>query len=133
YQNIFKEFYVVVIDEPKKNFQDAAQKAGILSGLDGYYAILKSGLQQSLQNASFQPVKDISVGGMKAKNFIVEGEAEAIPIYYNFACIEGKDRFYQIIVWTIKKHKERYADAMQKIIESFEEAEIARNSRLSKK
>lgn len=134
YQNVFKEFYIVVIDEPKKEFAEIASTTEDFSpDLNGYHQILKSGLEEGIQKIDITPTKDIQINGLKAKTFSLTGELSEIPIYYNVAYIEGKDTFYQIVTWTLKSSKQKYQEPMEKIISSFKEIGSGRSHDQGKK
>ena len=129
YQNVLREFYVVVIDEPKQDFFDIATTTTDFSAdFNGFHQILKSGLEEGIQKIEITPSKDTQINGLKAKTFSLTGEIETIPIYYEIAYIEGKDRFYQIVTWTLKDNKEKYSAQMRKILSSFKESGTARKS-----
>lgn len=134
YQNAFKEFYVVVIDEPKQAFFDvAATTTDFTPDLNGYHQILRNSLEESIKDATFEPTKDVQINGMKAKTFTLTGTIEEIPIFYDIAYIEGKDTFYQIVIWTVKSSKEKFHEPMDKIISSFKEIGSERKGDRSKK
>lgn len=134
YQNVFKELYVVVIDEPKQEFAEIASTTEDFSpDLNGYHQILKSSFEEGVHNIDITPTKDIQINGLKAKTFSLTGELTEIPIYYNVAYIEGKDTFYQIITWTLKSSKQKYQEPMEKIIYSFKEIGSGRHHEPSKK
>jgi len=134
YQNAFKEFYVVVIDEPKQEFYDVANTTtDFTPDLNGYYQILKNSLEESISDTQFTPTKDIQINGLKAKTFSFTGEIDNLPIFYDIAYIEGKETFYQVVIWTLKGSKEKFNEPMDKIISSFKEIGSGRKSDRSKK
>lgn len=134
YQNALREFYVVVIDEPKKDFYAIAETTeDFPADFNGYHQILKNELEEGIQDIQITPTKDTQINGLKAKTFSLTGEIGTIPVYYEVAYIEGKDKFYQIVTWTLKDNKEKYAEQMQKILSSFKETGTARSNDRSKK
>lgn len=135
YQNVFKEFYIVVIDEPKKGFIDVLKDTEYSPDLQGYYDVLTGGLEETIENINFEPVKDVQINGLKAKTFSITGTIaeKKLDIFYKIAYIEGKDSFYQIVTWTIKDSKDKYAPQMDKIIRSFKEIGNSRKADRSKK
>lgn len=134
YQNALREFYVVVIDEPKEDFYSIAETTeDFPADFEGYHQILRSGLEQEIGKVDITPTKDTQINGLKAKTFSLSGEIETIPVFYEIAYIEGKDRFYQIVTWTLKDNKEKYGEQMRNIVSSFKESGTARSSDRSKK
>jgi len=133
YQNLLREFYIIVLDEPKQNFIDIAQTIDIAPGLEGYSKILKDGMGENIVNAKFIDLKEFKINGLKAKTFTVKGKIEGIDAFYKIAHLEGKDSYYQIVSWTTQKNEEKYASKMDKIIASFKEIGTGRSSDRSKK
>lgn len=134
YQNAFKEFYIVVIDEPKQAFYDVAKTTTDFSpDLNGYYQILRNSFDESVSKTEFTPTKDTQINGLKAKTFSFTGEIDNLPIFYDIAYIEGKDSFYQVVIWTLKDSKEKFKEPMDKIIASFKEIGSGRKSDRSSK
>lgn len=122
YQNAFKEFYVVVIDEPKQEFLEVAEgTTDFTPDFNGYHQILRSSLEETIKESEFTPTKDVRINGLKAKTFSLTGKVEEIPIFYDIAYIEGKDTFYQVVIWTLKSSKEKFKEPMDKILSSFKE------------
>lgn len=128
YQNALKEFYVVVIDEQKQGFYDAASLTDYTADFTGYHDILKDGMEEEIGNVKITPTKDTQVNGLKAKTFSLTGDIEGIPVYYEIGYLEGKDRFYQVVTWTLESSKDKYKEPMQKIISSFKEIGSDRSS-----
>ncbi|MFC6097154.1 hypothetical protein ACFPVY_10915 [Flavobacterium qiangtangense] len=134
YQNALREFYVVVIDEPKQEFFDiASTTSDFPADFNGYHDILKGGLEDEIAKVDITPTKDLQINGLKAKTFSLTGDIEGTPVYYEVAYLEGKERFYQIVTWTLETSKDKYKDPMQKIINSFKEIGADRSSERSKK
>ena len=127
YQNIFKEFYVVVIDEPKAAFDQSIGEYELAGGYQGnletYAKIVFNNLVEGLLNSYQTDIIDTNVNGTIAKLTTIEGRMEDIPIYYAFGAYEGKNTYYQIIAWTLAESKEKYKDNMQQILNSFKELE----------
>lgn len=129
YQNAFKEFYIVIIDEPKEEFANAAKATTEFTpDFNGYYQILRGSLKASIKNGVFTDTKDTQINGLKAKTFTLTGKADEIPVFYDIAYVEGNDRFYQIVTWTIESSKEKFKEPMDKIIASFKEIGSGKSS-----
>ena len=121
YQNVFKELYVIVIDEPKQGFINtmAKQKSGITADFNGFSDIALENLKASLTNFDFSGIENIIVNGLEARSFSISGTVEGIDVYYKAAHIATATDFYQVLTWTLVDKKEKYDAEMNKIIASF--------------
>lgn len=133
YQNVFKEFYIIILDEPKQQFNEMMLLSETSPGLESYASILKDGLAEVIKDEKFDDIKDTQVNGMKSKTFSVAGEIEGIDAFYKIAYVEGKENYYQIVTWTLVDKKEKYAPQMDQIIGSFRELGTSRGGDRSKK
>jgi len=134
YQNAFKEFYIVIIDEAKEEFATAAKvTTEYTPDFNGYYQILRGSLEASIKDGVFTDTKDTRINGLKAKTFTLTGKVDEIPVFYDIAYVEGKDRFYQIVIWTIESSKEKFKEPMDKILSSFKEIGSGKSSDRSSK
>ena len=114
YQNPLKEFYVIVLDEPKTDFANPD-----VINLEEYKNMLRANLEENLEHPSFSPIRDTVLNGLKAKLFSLSDKTDGIEIYYQFAYIESKTDFYQILTWTLENRKDKFSKDMDKIIASF--------------
>jgi hypothetical protein len=126
YQNLFSEFYTIVIDEPISDYnnlviQDVYLAENYTPNLTGYSNLLKDNLSVSVKNAKFSNFEDVKINGMEAKLMNVSGTVDDIDIYYQFGFVKGKENYYQIVNWTELKRKEDHSKSMQNIIASFKE------------
>lgn len=131
YQNIFSEFYTIVIDEPISEFNemvkfDAFLKENYSPDLTGYAYLLKDNLSASIKNGKLSPFENTKINGMEAKLMNISGTVDDLDIYYQIGFIKGKDRYYQIVNWTELKRKETHHKAMERIISSFKELNRAK-------
>jgi len=126
YQNLFSEFYTIVIDEPISDFNDLVTQDEYLAesykpNLTGYSNLLKDNLSASIKNGKFSNFEDTKINGMDAKLMNVSGTVDGIDVYYQFGFIKGLEKYYQIVNWTELKRKEDHSVAREKIISSFKE------------
>ena len=121
YQNIFRELYVIVLDEPKKEVDSYLESTSSASGLNGYAKLLKNNFKEALEKPTFSEPKNSQINGLKAQLHSVSATVEASEIYYELAYIEGKSNYYQVLVWTVYDQKENHIEEMKEIISSFKE------------
>ena len=58
---------------------------------------------------------------MPAKLLSISGRIEGVDVYYSLAFIEGKERYYQIMAWTLLNKESKYKAQMNKIMYSLKE------------
>ena len=132
YQNAFKEFYVIVMDEPKETFDTAVttNDVDMTPDLEGYYKSIQLNLKNAIKNIKIFNEKNTEINGRKAKIFSVTGNVEGYDIFYRYALVEGKKEYYQIMLWTEQKKGESYLETMNQSINSFKE--LIRHDKLYK-
>ncbi len=131
YENQFKEFYVIVIDESKESLLDFfVPNSETPNNLDGYSELLKVNMASVLGKVDFSKIKTTQINGMKAKVFSVETKIENLDAYYKFGFFEGKNSYYQVMLWTLLDKKEEHEPRMQKIIDSFKETNTNRAAKV---
>lgn len=125
YQNIWKEFYVITIDESKEEFVEAIEGNG-LSGLyntdlEGYSQLILGFFKEGIEGAKQSKMIDTTVNSLQAKLTAFEGRVEGIDVYYLMGMYEGEKGFYQVLTWTLKEKKDEYKSQMEKIVYSLKE------------
>jgi len=129
YQNTLKEFYVIVISESKPDFDKAvqgAQELGYTANLDGY---AKAGLDFMRKSSKFdvEPVFVPSkINGRPARIIDINGTINNLPVYWKEAYVEGKNTYYQVIIWTLADKKAEHEKDMENIVNSFKEYDKTR-------
>lgn len=126
YQNLFSEFYTIVINEPSNAFDELVTNDPLLADnytadLNGYANILKDNLMATIKDGKFSAFENTTINGLNAKQMNASGTVDNIEVYYEFAFIKGKNQYYQIVSWTETKRKKEHSKAMQNIIASFKE------------
>jgi hypothetical protein len=125
YQNLLREFYVIVIDETKDEVHEVVNNDDnlfhISTDFDGYKRLITENTNLTINFDQINVGKTKQVNNMPAHIQSMEGEIEGHKIFYKLALIEGKKHYYQIFVWTLYNNKNEYSDLMEGIINSFEE------------
>ena len=131
YSNLFQEFYVIVIDEPKKDLVSVFKPFSNQSNnLDGYSELLKINMATVLSKTDFSKIPAKQINGMRAKVFSVETKIENLDAYYKFGFFESKTTYYQVMIWTLLDKKKEHEPEMLKIIESFRETNANREAKV---
>lgn len=125
YQNIFKQLYVVVIDESADQFENIIVKNQLQddysADLDGYTKLIVNGFDTDSEIQNHSEPKDITINGLDAKLFEFNGRVNDYDIYYKLAFVKTKKSYYQIMTWTLLDNKEKLKEKMDKMIYSFKE------------
>jgi hypothetical protein len=122
FKNAKQDFYIMVLDEPKAGFAQAVEekKYNTTSDLGGYYKIVVDHFRD-ITSKGFK-VYDIEKKKINSANAIVfsmSGLNDNYPVFYRYAVIESKERYYQIMSWTNTMQEQKYQERMNKIIDSF--------------
>ncbi len=127
YQNVAKEFYVIVIDEPKneleKSLFENKLESAYSNNLKGYSEIISNNMKNTLSINTMPEIIDGTINGLKSRQIDFNANIGETSIYWKLGFAEGKDRYYQIMVWTLTEKKKEYEKQMQDIINSFRETD----------
>lgn len=128
YQNVVKEVYVIVIDEPKQDFIDVFMSLGdydsTKSACDNYAEAQMESIEGNMSAVtSKSTLRKTKLNGCDARLCDVSGTQSGIDDAMGFtvAFIEGKETLYMIMTWTYDKSKSDYQEDMDKMINSFKE------------
>jgi len=125
YLHTWKEFYVIVIDESKSEMQKALIDNNLTNeysnDIEGYSDLLLDGFEDGLSIYNKSDIVDTKINNMPAKLLSISGRIEGVDVYYSLAFIEGKERYYQIMAWTLLNKESKYKAQMNKIMYSLKE------------
>lgn len=125
YLHTWKEFYLIVIDEPKKDLLKALIENNLIdeysNDLNGYTSLILDGFEQSVTISQKSEIIDTSINNLPARLITIKGRAEGINVFYSISILQGKERYYQIMAWTLQSKEYEYKDMMNNIMYSFKE------------
>ncbi len=125
YQHTWKEFYVIVIDESKTEMQKALDDNNLTeiytNDIKGYSELLMNGFEEAISVSHKSEIIDTTINNMPARLLTVNGQAKGLDIFYSLAFIQGKERYYQIMAWTLSSKEYKYKDKMNRIMYSLKE------------
>ncbi len=129
YQNIVKETYVVVIDEPKDEFMQVFSELGLydasLSPLENYAQFQSESLLEMMSTvADRSDLEYRESNGSRRASFTVTGTIADVPdlsIYYVLGYVEGASTMYTIMGWTLESRIGRYGVDLEQMVASFKE------------
>lgn len=125
YQHAWKEFYVIVIDETREEIQKALTDNNLTerypNNIDGYADLILDNFTQSIVVSNKSIEIDTLINNLPAKVLTVSGQVEGIDAFYYLAFIEGKQRYYQIMTWTLSSKEYEHKEKMKRLLYSFKE------------
>src|SRR5687768_6382191 len=125
YQNVFKEIYVVVIDEDKQTFIDTFVEADeydtTKSAAENYRTVQLNSFSEAIEFTAQTEPRKIRINGLDAQYVQIDGRVEGIrnEISYFITYIEGNDKMYMLMAWTLKDRKEKYRQILEAISGTF--------------
>jgi len=125
FQNLFKETYVIVIDE---NINEAKSSLKLFetyddeqSFVDNYIFFQKEGFADDSKIVSMGDTRALSINGLPAKQFemILDIPNLEEHIVYLATFVEGTENVFMLLNWTLENRKERYMGTFKSIAKSF--------------
>jgi hypothetical protein len=126
YDNTLRELYIIVIDENREDYDKLAESGlyeGYNPGLGGYAALLSKQTATAVGQKTIPALADKKINGLSAKTFSLSGKVNNISAYWKVAYIQGKNRYYQIVAWTLADKEKDYSTVMDGMINSFKETD----------
>jgi len=126
YQNLFKEAYTIIIDEPKQEFVDVFKELDQynedLSLLQNYREIQLQAFTSTIQVNHQSGIRPLTIHGLNAESVEIDGHVEGVDeeIAYFLTFVEGTENIYMIMAWTLKSKKEEHQKTFETIAQSFE-------------
>ena len=131
YEDPLRELYVIVIDEPKDALESSLEINSLYdtytNDLKGYSQLIIDGMDSSVSVKEMPPFKDTVINGLKAREVSFEGVSSGYRVYWKLAFIEGKSRYYQIMVWTEAGRRKKQEAKMAAIINSFKDTDKSKS------
>ena len=127
YQNIFKETYFVVIDEPKDEFKKAFLELGeyndSLPLIANYKDVQLNFFKESLTDYEFISETTKKINGKNTEEISFNGKIEGViyNIGYILTFVEGKEKVYMLMAWTLADKNDKYQETFEYISNSFRE------------
>jgi hypothetical protein len=125
YQNIFKETYVIVLDESKQEFIDTYTE---LSTYDTSRSVIANYADTQVQLTSSNvevisktDIKKVKINGLNAAITEIDAHVEGVKpaISYFFTYIEGEKNLYMIMAWTLQDKKETHRADFDQMVRTF--------------
>lgn len=125
YQNVFKETYVIVIDEDKQEFIDTFKELDVydsaLSVIENYRdAQVRSMTENMTVKSEGKPIS-LKINSRDAQSIQIDGSIEGVKgdIAYFLTFVEGDSKVYMIMGWTLANRKEKYSKTFDTMARTF--------------
>lgn len=89
--------------------------------INGYSELIMSGFEKSISIYNKSKIIDTTINNMPARISTVSGRVEGIDVYYLIAFIQGNERYYQVMTWTLANKENEYKDKMNRILYTLKE------------
>ena len=125
YQNLYKEVYLIGLDEDKydivETFEDLGEWDEELTNIQNYRKIYMNFFSENSGLLGTPEIRPVKIRGMDAEIVTLEVKVEDIPydLFYSMGFIEGEEKFYMLMAWTLLDNKKKYNEPFEKMIRSF--------------
>ena len=127
YNNLYKEKYIIVIDENKQEFVDAFKEIEeydeSMSIVDNYASVQLQYMAEAGTIIKESELKNLKINGMQARMRAIDANIAGVaePISYWLGYVEGKENMYTIMAWTLESRKDSYEAEANEMIKSIRE------------
>ena len=125
FQNVDQEIYLIILEEPKTELEHLltnqnreAEESSILSE---YGALQLERLGGAMKVKKRVGPKKLTIQELNAELFEIMGEIPNLKadLYYSLTFIEGVEKVYTVMSWTLDSQKDKYRTTFEHIATSF--------------
>lgn len=113
--NIFKEKYLIVLAEPKADFEEDIT-------LEDYYWLVESYFVDSDEFRTIEGPDAVTIQGMPAYQSVIGGVVDDMSIRYVMTTVETRTHYYQLIAWTLTSKFGELEEELRRVAGSFRES-----------
>jgi len=122
YANLFKETYIIVIDESKEEFINTFKELEIyndsLTPLENYSNFQLKSFKESIGALDVKKI-DSRIKNLPSQIHEFNGKVEGLDIAYVLSLVEAEKKMYMIMSWTIKNRYNKYKETFKLIHSTF--------------
>ena len=122
YANLFKETYIVVIDESKEEFITTFKELEIyndsLTALENYSNFQLKSFKESIRALDVKKLYS-RIKNLPSQIHKFNGEVEGLDIAYVVSFVEADKKMYMIMSWTMKNRYSKYKETFKLIHSTF--------------
>ncbi|SDJ24434.1 hypothetical protein SAMN05192558_109223 [Actinokineospora alba] len=107
---VYQERYLMVVSDDKADFKDFAD----------YEETAEIALTELSGAVVGQPV-DVTLGGMPAVRYEVNGTFDDVAVVYWCTVVEGERAYHQILTWTLADRRAASEPALREVVDTFRE------------
>lgn len=111
--NKYREQYLIVLTEPKKEFPTGFK-------LDAFAKLTSGAVTQSAKGRAGASNNTI-INGMNAVMTEISGTVDGVAVFYLHTSVEGAAHFHQVIAWTTAELESKNRPVLETAIRSFKE------------
>jgi hypothetical protein len=123
FQNMFEEAYVIVIDENKQEFIDVYRELDaydtLLSPVANYADTQIQLTSSNMEVTSKNELKSYQINGLNAASIEIDAKVDNTAITYFLTFVEGPDKLYMIMAWTLQNKKDEHRKTFDEMAKSF--------------
>lgn len=125
YQHIWKELYVIVIDELKREFSDMLNSYSLNStysnNVDSYFSLVETSIKELGRDYVKHSTIDTRINNLPAIITSFDINIDGDDTSWILGVFEGHNTYYQLVICTSNDKRLKYHDLSKKIINSFKE------------
>jgi hypothetical protein len=122
YANIFKETYIIVINESKEEFINTFIENKLYdnskTALENYVDFQLENYQKSIKDIEIKQLKS-KINTTNSKQYQFNGKVDNLDIVYLISFVEGENNMYLMMSWTLKDRYTKYKKTFKIIQNSF--------------
>jgi len=122
YQNIWKQVFILVIEETKEEISEAIVENELsdifTNDFDGYSDLINTNYAYSIEDYTESNEIDTLLNGIPAKLKNLQGTIEGSEIYYGIGLYHIGNYYYQVVTWTLGSKKDEYHNVFNDMLHS---------------
>lgn len=122
YANLFKETYIIIIDENKEEFITAFEDVEIyndsLTPLENYADFQLKSFRENMAASDMKKL-DSRIKNLPSQIHKFNGKVEGLDIAYVVSFVETDKKMYMIMSWTMKNRYSKYRETFKLIHSTF--------------
>lgn len=124
FQNRDEDLYFIVLEEPKKSFENAINHKmhSTTPDLNGYLSVVTNHFREISLKFTLSDFGRTKIDQCNAYIFSMTSQdpLDKKVTFYRYALIEDNENYYQIMSWTNLKNKTKLVGTMDGVINSFQ-------------
>lgn len=125
YEHRMKELYVIVVDDLISDLDKAIDENDLSNhyskDIHGYTNLSLDGFELEISVLEKSEPLFTTINNLPAYLTTIKANVNNFDAFYSLAFIEGENRYYQIMTWTLAAKESEHKDKMQRMIYSFKE------------